>query len=166
MKKWRTPILLVLAILDIAVIAILGYTIVSRRKTTASAAATLPPCSQIILSDLDAYTSPAVAWDTERLTLALTVFYTSPDPPAASAQLLWDALDSVRRATALGCPLPPEIALIVHAHGQTNTIGHVARLHGADIAAWAAGALPEAELVQRGAYWRNAETDQAATPTD
>ena len=165
-QRWRTPVLLALAILNVAVIGFLGYTIISRGRAAPNVTAVPPLCSQIILTDLESYLSPAVAWDAEQLTVMLTAFYAAPDPPEASAQLLWEALDSVRRAAALNCALPPKITLRVQAHGKSSTVGHVALFSGADIGAWANGNLAETELVQRGAYWRNAETDQAPTPTD
>lgn len=158
MKPWRTPILLALAIFDIAAIAILGYLILSRSRSTPLPAATLSPCAQIILSALEPSLSPALAWDEKQLTLVMHVFYAAPTPPESSAQLLWHALEGIQRAAMLGCTLPPDLVLIVQAHGRAAILGHVAHLHGADVSAWAAGELSEAALIARSAYWHRTET--------
>ena len=157
MKKWRTPIVLALVLLDVGVIGALGYTLLSPAIPAAPAVAEVPVCTQIVLSSLPPYLSPAVAWETDALTVKLTAFYATPEPPEESAQLLWEALDSLQRATAVGCVLPPEVTLLLQAHAQTHSLSHIARLAGADITAWAGGTLSEAELSQRGAYWRVSE---------
>ncbi|HRT31432.1 MAG TPA: hypothetical protein P5211_03330 [Anaerolineae bacterium] len=154
MKKWRTPIVLALVLLDVGVIGVLGYTLLNPAIPATPAVAEVPACVQIVLSDLPPYLSPAVAWETDALTVKLTAFYAAPEPPEESAQLLWEALDSLQRATAVGCVLPPEVTLLLQAHTQTHSLSHIARLAGADITAWAGGTLSETELTQRGAYWR------------
>ena len=154
MKKWRTPIVLALVLLDVGVIGALGYTLLNPAIPAAPAVAEVPACVQIVLSDLPPYLSPAVAWETDALTVKLTAFYAAPEPPEESAQLLWKALDSLQRATAVGCVLPPEVTLLLQAHAQTHSLSHIARLAGADITAWAGGTLSETELTKRGAYWR------------
>lgn len=157
MKKWRTPIVLALVLLDVGVIGVLGYTILNPAVPAAPAVAEVPACAQIVLSDLSPDLSPAVAWETDALTVKLTAFYAAPEPPEESAQLLWEALDSLQRADAVGCTLPPKVTLLLQAHAQTHSLSHIARLAGADITAWAGGTLSEAELSQRGAYWRVSE---------
>ena len=78
MKKWRTPIVLALVLLDVGVIGALGYTLLSPAVPAAPAVAEVPACVQIVLSDLPPYLSPAVAWETDTLTVKLTAFYAAP----------------------------------------------------------------------------------------
>ncbi len=74
MKKWRTPIVLALVLLDVGVIGVLGYTILNPAVPAAPAVAEVPACAQIVLSSLPPYLSPAVAWETDALTVKLTAF--------------------------------------------------------------------------------------------
>ncbi len=158
MMKWRRSILLVLAVLDFAVIGSLGYFVFIRRDASSNLPpAEIHPCAQIALANLKPHLSPVLAWEASTLTLTLTAFYDTPDPPTNSAQLLWDALDSLRRSVQFGCDLPTEITLVVQAHGQAHSVGHVTRLSGLDVTAWVNGDLTETELSHRSAYWRSDE---------
>lgn len=158
MKRWRTPILLILAALNIAIIGLLIHAVVKQDQSTPPATAAFSSCSQAVLANLEPHLSPAVAWETDTLTVSATAFYASPTPPATSAQLLWEMLDSLRGALQLGCTPPTRVTLIVHTHGQTESASHIAQITGADLAAWANAEIADAELSLRSNYWRNSET--------
>lgn len=157
MKRRRKSILLILAALNIVIIGLLGIFVVKQKNATPPTTAAISPCSQVVLSKIEPYLSPAVAWETGALTVMTTVFYSTPNPPDASAQLLWDMLDSIKHALELGCDLPAEVTLIIQAHGQMQNTSHVALLNGADIAAWTKAELSDTELSLRGKYWQHNE---------
>lgn len=155
MKRRRKSILLILAALNIAMIGLLGTFVVKQKNTIPPTTAAISPCSQVVLSRIKPYLSPAVAWETSTMTVMTTAFYSTPNPPDTSVQLLWDMLDSIKHALELGCDLPAEVTLIIQAHGQAKNTSHVAQLDGADIAAWAKAELSDTELSLRGQYWQH-----------
>ncbi|MBN1922993.1 MAG: hypothetical protein JW892_17225 [Anaerolineae bacterium] len=157
MKRWRTLILLMLAVLNLAIIVLLIHAVIQQNKSTPPATAAFSSCSQAVLANIEPHLSPAVAWETDTLTVSATTFYNSPIPPDSSAQSLWEMLDSLRRALSLGCAPPATVTLIVHAHGQTQSTSHIAQITGADLAAWSNAELSDAELSLHSHYWHNSE---------
>lgn len=155
MTRTQKLMLLILGVLDLAVIGALAGIVIH----TASQVPALPtvvrvqvsPCAQKLLDAGAALpapfdSAPTVAWDSAQLYVTLHASYSTGAPPEESAQLLWTALDSIAAVLRDGCAVPQTITIALTAQGETETLHYLAQLAGDDIAAWMAGALPEADL--------------------
>ncbi len=152
MKQRQKVTLLALGLFILIVVSVLGTYIWSHSRYAATPERFLSPCPQIVLGEISAILSPAVAWEPEQLHITLTALYATPTPPESSAQLLWTALDGLARAARTGCAVPRQVTLVVHAHGTQENVGHVTVLQGEDVAGWAQGTLAPEQLAARAAY--------------
>ncbi len=156
MNRKQTSILLILGILDLVVIAGLGFIVYTNSQSPAQPEATLSidPCSQSVLEALPLVTQSSIAWDASQLHLKLYTNYESAAPPEESVQYLWAALDALAYATTQGCPIPATVKVSLTAQGTQQTIHHVAEVEGTYVAAWASGELDEAEFLTYARYRR------------
>jgi len=164
MKRRQKVTLLVLGLLVLIVVSGLGAYIWSHSKSAAVMVRPLSPCPTIVLGEIPAILSPAVAWESEQLHITLTAFYAVPAPPASSAQLLWTALDGLGRAARTGCVVPPQVTLVVHTHGTQESVSQVAIFHGEDVTGWAQGTLSSEQLAARAAYRQIKDSPPATAP--
>ena len=164
MKRWQKRLLLALGVLDLAVIGILGFTVFRMQQPDPLPEKSLTPCANLILEQLPGRLSPAVSWTVDQLNVRLTAWYDVPIPPPGSAQLLWTVLDALPDAAGVGCSPPPEIIVVITAHGKETTLGHIANLDGEDVAAWEAGRIEEETLVERGQYRLSLPTEALPVP--
>ena len=152
MKRRQKVALLALGLFVLIVASGLGVYVWSHSSSAATPERFLSPCPQIVLGEIPAILSPAVAWEPEQLHVTLTALYGTSTPPASSAQLLWTALDGLGRAARTGCVVPRQVTLIINAHGTQENVGHVTILQGEDVAGWAQGTLAPEQLAARAAY--------------
>ena len=164
MKRRQKVTLLVLSLLVLSVVSGLGVYVWSHSSSATATEHPLSPCPQIVLGEIPAILSPAVAWEPEQLHITLTASYAVPTPPASSAQLLWTALDGLGRAARTGCAVPPQVTLIINAHGTQENVSQVAILHGEDVTGWAQGTLSSEQLAARAAYRQIADSPSPAAP--
>ncbi|MEA3397243.1 MAG: hypothetical protein U9R05_07255 [Chloroflexota bacterium] len=164
MKRRQKVTLLVLGLFVLIVASVLGVYVWSHSRSAATPEHFLSPCPQIVLGEIPATLSPAIAWEPEQLHITLTALYGAPTPPVSSAQLLWTALDGLGRATRTGCVVPRQVTLVVHAHGTQENVGHVTILQGEDVAGWAQGALAPEQLAARAAYRQIQNSPSTALP--
>ena len=152
MKQRQKVTLLALGLFVLIVASGLGVYVWSHSRSAATPERFLSPCPQIVLGEIPAILSPAIAWEPEQLHITLTALYAAPTPPESSAQLLWTALDGLGRATRTGCAVPRQVTLVVHAHGAQENVSHVTILQGEDVTGWAQGTLAPEQLAARAAY--------------
>ncbi|MEA3309184.1 MAG: hypothetical protein U9Q70_06705 [Chloroflexota bacterium] len=153
MKACQKQLLLGLGLVDILVMGLLGSVIWRHRpRTSLPAQPSFAPCEQMLLARLPGYLSPAVSWKTEQLYVMFVAQYASADPPASSAQLLWEALDGLAAVGRRGCLFPADVTVVVTAQGQESTLGHLARLRGTDVTAWRTGEISAEQLAARAGY--------------
>lgn len=164
MKQRQKIALLALGLFVLIVVSGLGAYIWSHSRSAAVPERFLSPCLQIVLEEIPATLSPAIAWEPEQLHITLTALYGTPTPPESSAQLLWTALDGLGRATRTGCVVPRQITLVVHAHGTQENVSHVTTLQGEDVAGWAQGILTPEQLAARAAYRQIKSSPPTADP--
>ncbi len=163
MDHRRKRILLLLGVLDLVVIAVLGWYAWQLRQSEPPLAPELyAACSQSLLETLPSHLSPTVTWKQRVLYVRLTARYPTSTPPPSSAQLLWVVLDALKPLANADCLFPNEVVIVITAQSEAETHGHLIRLYGPDVADWAAGTLSEEELVKRGIYRDNA----TATPSE
>jgi len=154
MTKQQKLILILFGIVDIIVIALMGRVVIKsiHGNQTISQQAQIPPCAQEILSALPHSMQPAVIWTDTELRLSLHVMYQSAEPPAESAQYLWEALDSLALTLTKGCPAPPTVTITVTAQGDRETCHHVIQTTGDSMMAWVQGTLSEADFISQARY--------------
>ena len=152
MKRRQKVALLALGLFVLIVVSGLGVYIWSYNRSAATPERFLSPCPQIVLGEIPAILSPAIAWEPEQLHITLTALYGTSTPPASSAQLLWTALDGLGRATRTGCAVPRQVTLIINAHGTQENVSHVTILQGEDVTGWAQGTLAPEQLAARAVY--------------
>ncbi len=164
MKQRQKVTLVILGLFVLIVASGLGVYVWSHSRSAATPERFLSPCPQIVLGEISAILSPAVAWEPEQLHITLTALYATPTPPASSAQLLWTALDGLGRAARTGCAVPRQVTLVVHAHGTQENVSHVTTLPGEDVTGWAQGALAPEQLAARAAYRQIKDSPPTAAP--
>ncbi len=164
MTRRQTLLLILLGALDLAVLILLGATVLQTRESQPLLSPVPAACPALVLDALPAHLAPHVAWQEKRLTLSLTARYPTAEPPPGSAQLLWPALESLRRAANAGCALPAEIRVSLAAHGQSRTVSHVVRVEGETLAAWLQEALTEEEFIARAGYYSSDVKERAVPP--
>ncbi len=154
MNRRQKRILIIFGIVDLIVVIALGVTLGHDLWSSSPIRTDFLPaaCPQGLLQALPPSLQPAVAWTPDRLDLTLNAHYAAPTPPAETPQLLWKALDGIAAMLRLGCPAPAQVTIRLTANGETITQYHIVQLDGAELAAWAAGTLSEAELATRAAY--------------
>ena len=169
MTRKQKFILIILGALDFIVIGTLATIVVRTMSSTPVspvARAQVSPCVQAMLDACNALPAPlqdtaTVAWDTKQLHITLSAVYTGETPPPESAQLLWMALDEMATVLQDGCLVPETITIALTVHGKTEIVQYLAQLAGADITAWMAGTLPEAELAAQSHFRQtSASTDR------
>ncbi|MCD4738321.1 MAG: hypothetical protein K8R89_03565 [Anaerolineae bacterium] len=153
MDSRKKRLLLLLGLVDVLVVGLLGGVVWrSWPRPGSPVQPSFAPCEHTLLAQLPGYLSPAVSWKAERLYVTFIAQYASEIPPQSSAQLLWEALDGLAAVGRRGCPLPPDVTVVVTAQGQADAIGHLAQLRGVDVTAWLAGEISQAQLAARAAY--------------
>lgn len=154
MNRRQKRILTILGIVDLIVVVALGVTLGHDLWSPSPVRTDFLPaaCPQGLLQALPPSLQPAVAWTPDRLDLMLNAHYAAPTPPAETPQLLWKALDSIAAMLRLGCSAPTQVTIRLTANGETVTQYHIVELEGAELAAWAAGTLSEAELATHATY--------------
>ncbi len=153
MTAAQRRIVLGLALLDLLVLAVLGWAVWQGSRPVVQSPSTVAAiCPQQLLADLPAHLSPAVAWEGERLIIRLSAYYPTSHPPSSAPQPLWDALDALRRTVEAGCPMPAKIVLHLTAVGRDGGVICEAVVDGETLQAWAAGQIDEEALTQRVHY--------------
>ena len=156
MTKRQKLILILFALLDVAVIVMLGSLAYLQLHPPPVIRADISPCTQQLLAEFEAL-DPRIAWDaTNALHLALTL-PSSGDasgelPP--SAQALWPILDALATQLPADCPAPSQVTINLTVREATGVIYHVAQIDGATLTAWREGDLSDADFAGQARYRR------------
>lgn len=161
MTRKQKLILLAFAIADVVVIALLGSIVLRSSPPTPLVSpiqVQVSPCEQRVIDTFSradsplAKSAPQVAWNHDRLHIALTVTYPVDAPPDESAQLLWTVLDDVADLFTETCPAPETVILAITARGTATTVQHLAQITGQDVEAWRFGDLSDEALAAQTRY--------------
>ncbi len=158
MTKRQKFILILFALLDVAVIVMLGSLIYLELHPRPVLRADISPCAQQLLAEFDAM-DPQIAWDaTNALHLALTL--PPPNDNGASgelppsAQALWPILDALATQFSADCPASRQVTIHLTAREAAGVAHHVAQIDGATLTAWRDGDLSDADFAAQARYRR------------
>ncbi|MFP4394757.1 MAG: hypothetical protein ACLFTI_05785 [Anaerolineales bacterium] len=156
MTKRQKLILILFALLDVAVIVMLGSLAYLQLHPPPVIRADISPCAQQLLVEFETL-DPRIAWDaTNALHLSLTL-PSSGDasgelPP--SAQALWPILDVLAAQLPADCPAPSQATIYLAVREVAGVAHHVAQIDGATLTAWRDGDLSDAAFAARARYRR------------
>ncbi len=154
MTKRQKLILILFALLDVAVIAMLGSLAYLELHPQPVLRADISPCVQQLLAEFDPL-APQIAWDaTNALHLALTsppAGDTAEDAPP-SVQALWPILDTLATRLPAECPAPSRVTIHLAARDASGVTHHVAQIDGATLTAWRDGDLSDATFAAQARY--------------
>ncbi|NBD35223.1 MAG: hypothetical protein GVY30_04395 [Chloroflexi bacterium] len=162
MTKRQKFILILLALLDVAVIVMLGSLIYLELHPRPVLRADLSPCAQQLLAEFGAM-DPQIAWDaTNALHLALTLPISdkASGDVAPSAQALWPILDALAEHFSADCPAPRQVTIRLAVRDASGVTHHVAQIDGATLTAWREGDLSDANFAAQARYRRIMLTPQ------
>jgi hypothetical protein len=156
MTKRQKFILILLALLDVAVIGMLGSLIYLELHPRPVLRADISPCVQQLLVEFDAM-DPQIAWDrTNALHLALTlpIYDEASGDVAPAPQAIWPILDALAEQFLADCPTPRQVTIHLTVREATGVTHHVAQIDGATLTAWREGDLSDAAFAAQARYRR------------